>query len=212
MRPSSSRSQLLRWWPVFLASALVAVALGSKTTQAQDVVYLFYMRKDLAHHLEHSPEKVVGKKVVVTDELTVIWPEVQQRKNVLDGEDFVLFDTTYFQCAVPTSSMGKHLQSIFDDAQRGYREATKKIEEVNEQQRTREISASQANDARRELYWELYRIWSNKPIATIFGKVDRAEFWGPVKGQEAGVDTETISIVVDRIEKPRRRWYKTLDE
>jgi len=204
------RGHLRRHWPALLASAAVLSVLG--TTRGEDAAYLFYMRRELEHLVQNEPQKVVGQKVVFTDELVVLWPDVQQRKNKLEGKQFALFDTALFSCAVPTTAMGDHLGSIWQDAQKGYQEALTKIEEVNEQERTRQISSSQANDMRRELYWELYRVWSNKPVLTIFGQVQRADLWGPVRGKEAGVATESITIIVDRVEKPRRRWYLSLDE
>ncbi len=192
--------------------AAVLIALAGVSIAQEKAVYLFYMRKDLSQIIKKESKKVVGKKVVVTDELVVIWPEVQKRKNTLNGEEYVVFDTTYFHCAVPTDQMGAHLESIWEDAKKGYEEATKQIEATNEEQRTGKITPSQGADKRRELYWELYRLWSNKPVVTIYGQVDRHEFWGEVRGKGAGVATETVSIVVDKVEKPRKRWYKTLDE
>ena len=75
--------------------------------------------------------------------------------------------------------------------------------------------APDAQTKRRDLYWALYKVWSNKPIVTVFGTVARADFWGPVAdvAKGAGVQTEQITIVVDKVEKPRTRWYEEgLDE
>lgn len=189
--------------------ALAAVLVSASQAEA---IYLFYMRKELAHLIGEDSKKVIGRQVVVTDELLVVWPEVQQRATEFNGEKYVVFDTTYFHCAVPSEKMGAHLESIWQDAQKAYGEVTTKIEEVNEQQRTGDITPSQGVELRRELYWKLYAVWKNKPILTIYGTVDRHDFWGAVNGKGAGVATEAVSIVVDKIEKPRRRWYKTLDE
>lgn len=187
-------------------------------TQA-DAVFLFYMRKDLSLLIRKTPKKIVGKDVTVTDELAVIWPETikltgDKRKNRLNGQEYVLFDTTYFSCAIPKDRMGTHLTSIWNDAQKGYKDVTKQIEDVNERQRKRELNKEQATKERQKLYWELYRVWSNKPIVTVFGKVQRADFWGPVFAQArgAGVATEKITLVLSKVEKPRKRWYRSLDE
>ena len=201
-----SRNGLRR---MFLVGAAVLLTLAI-TSQA-DALYLFYMRKDLAHVMAKSPKDIVGKQITVTDEMLIMWPQVQQRPDQLEGQKFVLFDTTYFHCAVPADSMGSHLESIWEDAQKGYGEVTTQIEETNVEQAKGRMTPSQGADKRRELYWELYRLWSNKPIVTLYGTVARADFWGEVKGKDQGVATETITIVVDRVEKPRKRWYRALD-
>lgn len=198
--------------PRFLA-LLGAAALAAGAAWAQEgAVYRFFLRKDLARLIAENSERAIGQKVVVTDELTVIWPEAQERKNVLDGEDYVLFDTTYFRCAVPTSALGTHLQSIWEDARRGYAEVIQKIEETNAAEARRELSPSEAAERRRQYYWELYRVWSNKPIVTIYGTCDRHDFWGQVHGKSQGVRTEAVTLVVDKVEKPRKRWYRSLDD
>ena len=77
--------------------AAVLIAIAGVSVAQEKAVYLFYLRKDLSHVLKKDSKKVVGKKVVVTDELLVIWPEVQKRKSTLNGDEYVVFDTTYFQ-------------------------------------------------------------------------------------------------------------------
>ncbi|MGE0708567.1 MAG: hypothetical protein AB7N76_22930 [Planctomycetota bacterium] len=190
-------------------SALALLLLAARPAEA---LYLFYMRHDLHHLISKEPAKIVGKQITVTDELGVLWPEIQQRKDQLKGQKYVLFDTTYFRCAVPTDKMGTHLEGIVADAKKGYEEVTKQIEEVNEKVRTRELSREQAAQEKRKLYWELYRIHENQPILTIYGTVERGDFWGDVVGKSDGVGTEVVTILVDKIEKPRKRWYKSLDE
>jgi hypothetical protein len=176
-------------------------------------IYLFYMREDLDRVIREHPEQVVGKKVVFTDELCVIWPQVQQRPDTLDGQRYVLFDTAKFHCAVPQNQVGAHLQQIWDDAQKGYGDVLKQLEDINDQLRARQMSETDAQTRRHDLYWQLYKVWSDKPIVTVFGTVARADFWGPVRGRENGVATEAITVVVDRVEKPRDRWYEEgLDE
>lgn len=214
----------LKTWALGLAAV---VGLGLTAPQA-DAIYLFHMRKDLDILLKKTPKKIVGKQIVVTDEMSVIWPETvetlkayqgDKRKNEVESEEHVLFATTYFRCAIPKDKMGTHLSSIWNDAKKGYGDVTKQIEEVNRKAASdpkggARLSAAEAAKERRKLYWELYRVWSNKPIVTIYGTVKRADFWGPVDGAASGsgVATEAITIVVDKVEKPRKRWYKTLDE
>jgi hypothetical protein len=178
-------------------------------------LYLFFMREDLDRVLRAEPEQLVGKQVCFTDELAMIWPQVQQRPDTLEGKRYVLFDTEKFHCAIPQDRIETHLEAIWNDAQKGYGDITTRLEEINEQVRARQCTDVDAQNRRRELYWELYKVWSNKPIVTVYGTVQRADFWGPVfpasRGQ--GVATEALTIVVDRVEQPRRRWYEEgLDE
>ena len=203
LRPFTPRPAVLIALPVLLVFLVVSRA---------DALYLFYMRKDLAHLLSTNPDEVVGKQVVVTDRLAVLWPDAQERPNQLKGQRYVFFDTDHFHCAVPTDRMGTHLASIWEDAQRRYQVVTEEIEEINRQQREGGMGLAQAQDALRPKVWELHRIWANQPIVTIFGTVERADFWGEVKGKSQGVATERVTIVVDRVEQPRRRWYESLDD
>jgi hypothetical protein len=178
-------------------------------------LYLFFQRRDLEQLLRKDPDQIVGKQVCFTDELSIIWPQVQQRPDTLEGESYVLFDTEMFKCAIPTNRMETHLQSIWDDAQKGYGEILTQLEEINDQLRAKQLTETDAQNKRRELYWALYKVYSNKPIVTVYGTVARADFWGPVDGgaKGAGVATEQITIVVDKVEKPRARWYEEgLDE
>lgn len=178
-------------------------------------LYLFFQRRDLEQLIRKDPDQIVGKQVCFTDELAVLWPQVQQRPDTLEGERYVLFDTTMFKCAIPANRMETHLQSIWDDAQKGYAEILTKLEAINDQLREKALTETDAQNQRRELYWELYKVYSNKPIVTVYGTVARADFWGPVDGgaKGAGVATEQITIVVDKVEKPRARWYEEgLDE
>lgn len=189
-----------------------ALALGFLAAQPADALYLFYMRKDLAYALKKQPKTVINKQVVVTDEMTVMWPEVQQRKDRLKGTKYVLFDTTYFRCAVPSDKMGSHLESIADDARKGYGEIITEIEAINTKVQKGEMAREAASKERTRLYWQMHRVYSNRPILTLFAKIERADFWGDVVGKGSGVSTEIVTLLVDKIEKPRRRWYRALDE
>lgn len=194
-----------------LRAALAALGLLVLASPAQ-ALYLFYLRRDLDIAIRERPDDIVGKQVVVTDELVVLWPEAQERPADLEGNRYVLFDTAFFHCAIPQNKVETYLGEVWADAQKGYGEAQKKLEEINDKLLDRQMSEADAQAQRRELYWELYRVWRNKPIVTVFGTVARADFWGPVKGKDAGVATEAITIVADRVERPRERWYETLDD
>lgn len=193
-------------------TALAVVALFALAPEA-DALYLFHLRKDLDLAIREKPDDIIGKQVVFTDELIVLWPTpVPARPESLDGTAHVLFDTTYFHCAIPQNAVETYLNEVWADAQKGYGEAGKKLEEINDQLLARTLSEGEAQTQRKELYWELYRVWRNKPIVTVFGTVARADFWGPVKGKDNGVATEAVTIVTDKVERPRERWYETLDE
>lgn len=192
---------------------VLAMALAFLAAPAR-ALYLFYMRKDLVRAIESDPDSVIGKQVVFTDQLIMVWPDAQERPADLDGKQWVLFDTELFHCAIPRDAMGAHLTEAWDNAQKGFGEARKKLEEVNDEWHARKISEADAQTRRRELYWELYKTWANRPLVTVFGTCARADFWGEVIGKDEGkVATERVTIVADRVERPRRRWYEEgLDE
>ncbi len=204
---------LNRLRPVTLVAALLGLALGAAGARGAEEVYLFYLRKDLDRLIRTDSAAIVGKRVVVTDELAVLWPSRPERKNQLDGTDHVVFDTVHFHCLVPRSQMGDYLESIWADAEKGYADVIERIEAVNERQRKRDLTPAQANEDRRRLYWELYRIWSNRPIVTLFGRVERSTLWGRIHPAASGrVQSERVVLRVDRIEEPRERWTHSLDE
>lgn len=214
MSTSTSYPRLLQRRGLLGLACLGALLAGFTLAQPADALYLFYMRADLDRLIKQEPKEVVGKQIVVTDELTVIWPEVQQRKDMLSNAKHVLFDTTYFRCAVPSDKMGSHLEAIADDARKGYGEIVSEVEEVNRKVQKGEMRAEEASKERRKLYWAMHRVYSNRPLLTIFAKVERADFWGEVDGvaRGSGVATEIVTLVVEKIEKPRQRWYRSLDE
>lgn len=203
--------------PTRKLAALACLALLALASPAQ-ALYLFFLRVDLDAMIKEKPDDIVGKQVVFTDELCVIWPDAQERPSSVEGAQHVLFDTTYFHCAIPKDKVETYLNEVWADAQKGYGEALKELQKVNDdlleehrQGRSGDEAAAQAK--RKELYWELYRVWKNKPIVTVYGTVTRADFWGPVMGKDAGVATESITIIADRVERPRERWYEFgLDE
>mgnify|MGYP001496021759 CR=1 FL=1 len=188
-----------------LAPAALAILLLPAPVQA---LYLFYYRKDLELALASDPASVVGKQVVFTDELMVIWPDAQERPADMGGQSWVLFDTELFHCAIPRDAMGTHLSEAGENAARAYGDVLKELEAVNDEWHARKISEADAQTRRKDLYWKLLKVWSNRPLVTVFGTVARADFWGEVVGKEEGVSTERVTIVADRVERPRRRWYE----
>jgi hypothetical protein len=195
---------------VALFLGLSLVVSGALLARRADAIYRYFSRQSLAWDLENDPDKWLDQDVTVTDELVFVWP--QGPTDSADNTPHLKFDTLYFRCAVPTSAKGDHLEAVWEEAKKGAKDIIDRIEEVNDKQRKREISDKDADDKRKALYWELHAHWKNKPIVTLFGKVKRADFWGPVQGKEEGVRTEQITIVVDRVEKPRDRWYEDLDD
>lgn len=196
--------------PLAIASRLACAALALLLLPAPvQALYLFYYRKDLELALANDPASVVDKQVVFTDELMVIWPDAQERPADLDGKQWVLFDTELFHCAIPRDAMGTHLAEAGENAAKAYGEVLKDLEAVNDEWHARKISEADAQTRRKDLYWKLLKVWSNRPLVTVFGTVAHADFWGPVVGkQEGGLATERVTIVADRVERPRRRWYE----
>ena len=187
------------------------LSLGLAVAEPAHAVYLYYLRHDLRRAIDENDAEMVGRQVTFTDELCVIWPQAVERPNSVDRERYIIFDTELFHCAVPERNAGRHLQEAWQTAQTGYSETLNQLEEINDREHRNEISGSEAQERRRELYWNLYRIWSNPPIVTVMGTVQRADFWGPVRGN--GVSTERITIVCDEVRRPRQRYYEFgLDE
>jgi hypothetical protein len=47
------------------------------------------------------------------------------------------------------------------------------------------------------------------PLVAIYGTVQRPTFWGkPKEGKEAGIDEDQLMIVVDKVERPRDRFWE----
>jgi len=188
-----------------LTISVLALALVGLAASPAHALYYFFMREDLDRALTDRPETLVGQEVTFTDELVAIWPQSQERPSSLSGTRYVLFDTEYFHCAIPENALGPHMSSIWEDAQAGYGDVLERLERINDQAHEGEISRAEAASQREALYQEIRRVWKNRPIVTLFGTVERADFWGTTRG---GVQTERLTIVVDRAEKPRRRWYE----
>ncbi len=192
---------------VVLAGVVCALVLP----RSAEALYRYFSRQDLARDLETEPDKWLDQDVTFTDELCFVWPA--GASDTLDGAKHLKLDTLYFRCAVPEDKKGDYLDAIWEEAKKGVKDILERIEDVNEKYRKGELNEADATKQRHSLYWELHQRWKNKPIVTIFGKVRRADFYGPVQGKEEGqVRTEAITIVIDRIEKPRERWYHDLDD
>lgn len=188
-----------------LGPAVLAILLLPAPVQA---LYLFFYRKDLELALARDPAAVIGKQVVFTDELMVLWPDAQERPSDMGGQQWMLFDTELFHCAIPRDAMGTHLAEAGENAARAYGEVLKELEAVNDEWHARKISEGDAQGRRKELYKKLLQVWNNRPLVTVFGTVARADFWGEVVGKDEGVSTERVTILADRVERPRRRWYE----
>jgi hypothetical protein len=205
---------------------LLAIALGGALPlvgplRQADAVWRYFSRKNLATALATDPDKWVDADITVTDELAFVYPANPE----LDTEQkskaqYVRFDTYYFHCAVETSKKGEYLDQIWSTAQNTCKDILEKIQKVNDDERKRAIQHDQAEKARHDLFWELHERWKEQPIVTLFGKVARADFFTPpfyLEGKnapepEAKAAPEIVTIVCEKVEKPRERFYTNLDD
>lgn len=151
--------------------------------------YRFVRREQLNRDLK----KWVGKKFTTTDKITMVYT-----KSV---KNHLIFDTTYFRCAIPTSGEGSdYINTIMDTAKKQYKDLRK------------ELKDAKTESARAAVMKKIFKRWKKLPIVTIFGEVKRPEFWGKVdpSAKGAGVVSERIVLVLDKAEKPRKRWYKEI--
>ncbi|MEZ6184957.1 MAG: hypothetical protein R3F62_08115 [Planctomycetota bacterium] len=186
----------------------VAGVLGSWIPSKAEDAFRFYMRADLARALDENPDALIDQTVTFTDELVFLWPE-EGRPDEVDNQPARLFHTVNFRCVVPTSAMGEHLTSIADDAKEGLTQARAELERINRELAAGKLSLSEAQTQRTAAMDQVRKIWHNAPILTVYGRVTRAPLWGPPHEKaEPGAETETVTIVVERIEKPRQRWYQ----
>ncbi len=70
---------------------------------------------------------------------------------------------------------------------------------------------SEAAEMIKQLAEQLDDGGKGKRLVTVWGLVDRPEFWGEVSNQDEGVDTETIWIVADNVTKPREHHFLDID-
>lgn len=195
MRLSRSKFAL----PIFAFVTLFALVAHSDTAKLE---YLFVDRVELSRKLNMK----VGNKVTSTDRLVMVYEK--QR----DG--YIFFDTHYFRCAVKSSAPGvDYLKKTFDLAKTQYKDLIKELEEINKKlKNARGAGADSLESQRREVAKRIYKRWKKKAIVTLYGRIERPEIWGQVddaaKGN--GNKSERIIFVVDRIEKPRKRWFKEI--
>src|SRR5579871_5610091 len=154
IRPGSREGSMnrCRRAPRFLVVTLGVLAAAPIVMSARpaDALFRYFSRKNLAHELEADPEKWIDKDVVVTDEICYVWPE-NAETDTADGTKYVRFDTTYFRCAIDASKDHKYVDGLWEDAKNCCKDLLAKIEDVNEQQRTRKKSETDAAKERREL-------------------------------------------------------------
>ena len=194
----------------FLIGVLTAAGIlfSWAPSQAEDA-YRFFMRKDLAAALSDDPDKLIDKTVTFTDELVFLWDQAEQRPDRYDGQPVRLFHTEHFRCVIPEDAMGEHLTSIAEDAKQGLGQARTDLEEINRKRAARDMTLSEAQTERTQVMERVRKIWHNAPLVTVFGRVTRGHVWGPPHQKaKPGAETETITIIVERVEKPRQRWYQ----
>ncbi|HVY62364.1 MAG TPA: hypothetical protein VHF22_11960, partial [Planctomycetota bacterium] len=96
-----------------------------------------------------------------------------------EGES-IRFDTELFRCAIPASET----------------ESIAYLREVMARQ-----DAKQEGDG-------LKTPDTTPPLVCLYGNVARSELWGkPKDGKDAGRDEDEIVIMVDKVEKPRQRFF-----
>ncbi len=73
------------------------------------------------------------------------------------------------------------------------------------------------SEGRRDLYWQCTARWRAKPLVTLVGKVARVDFFSPnyylketnnKPDDEAKKAPEPITLLLERVEKPRDRYYE----
>ena len=208
------RSGRLRLSAVALAAICASPALFF--AREADALFRYFSRKNLAHHLATEPDKWVDTDITVTDELCYVFPSNPDTdKDRGSKATCVKFDTVYFRCAIPSDKKGDYLDKIWDEAQKGAKDIVDEIEAVNQEQRKRTKGEKECDDARKVLYSKLFTRWRTKPLVTIFGKVSRADFFTPdfyfedakrKPDDEAKARPEPITILLERVEKPRDRY------
>ena len=202
-------------------SAVVLAALAGApcllVARKAEAFFRYFTRKNLAHALESDPDKWVDQDVTVTDELAYVFPadpngELDTEKT--QGTKCVRFDTAYFRCAIDDSKKGDYLPAIWAEASAGNKDILDQLQALNESVRQREKSDADVEKSRRELLWTLYGRWKNKPLVTLFGKVTRLDFYTPGfylqknAGEDPKARPEPITILCERVEKPRDRYYE----
>jgi hypothetical protein len=178
--------------PALFLVALAALAIVARPASSDDerIKFLFRSREQLHRQLEDH----VGKEVTTTDRLVMVYTDAP------GGNLF--FDTHYFRCAIPASAEGAdYIKKTFAAAKLRFKDLQADMAKASNQ------------DAREAIARKVYARWKEKALVTLFGKIDRPEFWGKVAddAKGAGVASERIVFVVEKAEKPRKRWYDEID-
>jgi hypothetical protein len=150
-----------------------------------------YLSRD---KLQHELADWVGKKVTFTDRLVKVYADP------VGGH--LLFDTHKVRCAVPVSTDEgvELLRSILGTA-------LKRFDDLGD-----EFKAARTAAERAVIAEKLFKRWKGKAVVTLFGTVARPEIWGPVDDPSRGdgVVSERVVFVVERAEKPRKRWFEEI--
>ncbi|MEZ0231004.1 MAG: hypothetical protein ACAI25_20470, partial [Planctomycetota bacterium] len=180
--------------------------------------FRYFTRKNLQHALDADPEKWIDQDVTVTDELAYVFPT--DPKGELDtektqGTKHVRFDTVYFRCAIPDAKKGDYLEAIWADAVKGCKDILDEIQAVNADERLlKDRKMDKHEEKRKELVLKLHARLKAKPLVTVYGKVQRADFTTPGfylqknASEEPKAKPEPITIICERVEKPRDRYYE----
>ncbi len=209
-----------RWDSARLSTVLLAALAASPilliASDAQ-AFFRYFTRKNLQHALEADPEKWIDQDVTVTDELAYVFPADGKNENDIEktaGVKHIRFDTVTFRCAVPESKKGDYLESIWADSVKGCKDILDEIQAVNADERSKERKLDKHAEKRKELILKLHARWKAKPLVTVYGKIQRADFTTPGfylqknAGEDPKAKAEPITIICERVEKPRERYYE----
>lgn len=193
-----------------LASLVVGAMLPFVgPAQKADALFRYFARKDLAQALAAEPDKWAETDVTVTDELAFVWATDKERDTDQKSKAvYTRFDTVYFSCAVEASKKGDYLDPLWETTKGNLKDVLD------------ELSKTKDTKARRDLYLKAHDKNHAPPLVTLFGKLSRADFFTPphyLEGKntpepEAKAAPEHITIVCERIEKPRQRFFEDLDD
>ena len=181
---------ILRTTLALAASIALVGLLVVAAPEATGTDYRYFDREDLFR----EKEKWVGTGAVVTDVMLKIWPDE-------------------LRDPVPQSTRRTGLGDRAEGAERAkdlpasqyLRFETRYFRCAVEKSNTEAVEllkslAEQKDDAR-----------FNKRLVTIWALVDRPELWGSVFNPAEGPDTEMVVLKVDKVTKPRERFFLDLD-
>lgn len=178
------------------------VTMFALTAHSDRLEYLFMDRVALSQKLKAK----VGSKVTTTDRLVMVYSK--------ERDGYIFFDTHYFRCAVKSNAPGvDYLKKTFDLARTNYKDLIKELEDINKKLKNASgAGADSLESQRREVAKRIYKRWKKKALVTLFGRIERPEIWGEVNSDAkgAGVNSERVIFVVEKIETPRKRWFKEI--